>query len=99
MYEPSDDHEYDYAKVQQNNKPAAPAGDLEYDYAKSDEVKSAVNRLPVKSNHYHNPNINKEDASTKTSEKKETENENDAGPVYQTLEDDTGPLYQTLDEE
>ena len=101
LYEPSGDHEYDYAKVEaENNKPAAPADDLEYDYAKSDEIKSAVNRLPVKYNHYHNPNVNNQNASTNAREKKETgEKENDAGSLYQVLENDTGPVYQTLDEE
>ena len=99
MYEPSVDHEYDYTKVEKTNKPAAPAEDLEYDYAKTDDVKSAINSLPVKGNHYQNQDISNQNASKKTTEKKEPEKDNDGGPLYETLDNDTVPVYQTLEEE
>ncbi len=98
LYEPGDDHEYDYAKVEQRNKPTPSLEELEYDYAKSNDIRSSVQLLPVKSNEYDKPNINDQNTSTNTNEVKETEKENDAGPLYETLDDDTGPVYQTLEE-
>jgi hypothetical protein len=102
LYEPGDDHEYDYAKVEQKNNPTPSSKELEYDYAKSNDIRSSVQLLPVKSNEYNKPNINDQNTSsntsTNTNEVKETEKENDAGPLYETLEDETGPVYQTLEE-
>ena len=97
LYEPGGDHEYDYAKVEQKNKPAPPSEEQEYDYAKSDDIKSAVQRLPVRGNAYQDTVIKNKNAATNANEDKETGN--DAGPLYQTLEDETAPVYQTLESE
>ncbi|CAB4016798.1 Hypothetical predicted protein, partial [Paramuricea clavata] len=97
LYEPGGDHEYDYAKVEQKSKPAPPSEELEYDYAKTDDIKSAVQRAPVRGNAYQDTVIKNKNTATDANEDKETGN--DAGPLYQTLEDETAPVYQTLESE
>ena len=97
LYEPADDHEYDYAKVEQNKKLPTEPNEIEYDYAKNDDIKPALKQLPVKSNNYVDQNIKR--ASTSISDEKETEIDSETGPVYQTLVDETQPVYQTLEVE
>ena len=99
LYEPGGDNEYDYATVDKNDKPEPPSNELEYDYATNDDINSAVQRNPVKGNEYQEQNSTNKNISNNMKEDKGTGKDNEAGPVYQTLEDDAGPVYQTLEDE
>jgi hypothetical protein len=89
VYEPVDDHK---GGTQQGKK-LAPSlqEEPEYDYATNDEIRSAApQRVPLK-------HIN---SSANSRENNESENRNDnEEALYHTLEDDAGPVYQTLEDE
>ena len=94
LYESVDDRQSDHPETKQENKPVPSLKELEYDYATNDGVRSAAQRLPAKGNNYYISNTN---PPTNSSENKETENDNEV--LYHTLEDDAGPVYQTLEDE
>ena len=94
LYESVDDRKSDNLETKQENKPAPSLEELKYDYVTNDDVRSATQRLPAKGNNYH---ISNKNPPTNKSENKETENDNEV--LYHTLEDDACPVYQTLEDE
>ena len=94
LYESVDDRKSDNLETKQENKPAPSLEELKYVYVTNDDVRSATQRLPAKGNNYH---ISNKNPPTNKSENKETENDNEV--LYHTLEDDAGPVYQTLEDE